>query len=123
MLQYKFVKFLITGSINTIFYYILFSIYIYIGFNYKLAVLLATLFGVFFSFKSFGKYVFENTNRKLIYKFSLVYIILYFINILIINLSNIVIDNYYISGLIATLFCAVLSFVLNNIFVFRRNEK
>jgi len=95
----------------------LFSIYIYIGVNYKLAVLFATIIGVLFSFKMFAKYTFENRSKSFP-KFIIVYIILYFVNIGVIAIANSILQNYYISGLIATIFCAVLSFIFNKIYVF-----
>jgi putative flippase GtrA len=115
-------KFIYTGIINTIFYYILFSVFIYIELDYKFAVLLATLIGIIFSFKTFSKYVFDNQDNKLIFKFFIIYIVLYFTNILLIAIFNLMIVNIYINGLIATLMCAILSFGLNKKFVFKKEK-
>lgn len=115
------ISFLIIGSINTIFYYAIYSALIYINIDYKFSVLIATLVGVFFSFKTFGKYVFNNSNKWLLYKFFLVYIILYISNISLISIMQSKFNNYYISGFIATICCAILSFILNKGYVF--NEK
>jgi putative flippase GtrA len=116
------VSFLIIGIINTIFYYVVYSSLIYVNLNYKWAVLIATVTGVLFSFNTFGKYVFNNSNKALIYKFFIVYSILYVCNISIIYFIEIKIKSYYIAGFIATLFCAMLSFVLNKWYVFKEKK-
>jgi putative flippase GtrA len=113
------IRFIFAGVVNTVFYYLLYSLFIYFGLDYKISVLLATLFGVFFSFKTFSRYVFKSGDNSGVYRFVLVYIVLYFSNIFLISIFELYVQNYYISGFIATLCCAVLSFVLNKWYVFR----
>jgi len=117
----QFIRFVLVGAINTGFYYIIYSGFIFFGIDYKLSVLLATIIGVVFSFKTFGKYVFNNSDKKLIFRFISVYLLLYFLNVLFITLFNIFLKNYYISGFIATIFCAIISFILNKYFVFKQD--
>lgn len=112
------IRFILTGITNTIFYYLLYSFFIYMKFDYKISVLLATIIGVFFSFKTFGKFVFDNEDKTLLFKFLSVYILLYFINISIISILNTYNINLYIAGLFATFCCTVLSFILNKWYVF-----
>lgn len=119
MLRKQILKFLLIGILNTIVYYALYSLFIYLEFDYKLAVLFATLSGVLFSFKTFGKFVFNNSDKNLIYKFLFSYSILYLFSIIFINIFEQIFFNYYISGFFATLCCAVLSFILNKWYVFR----
>ncbi len=119
MIRKQIVKFIITGIINTIFYFILYSFFIYMGINYKLAVFFATVIGVFFSFVMFGKFVFDNNEKRALGKFILIYAILYIFNILFISFFESLLHNYYISGLIATVLCAILSFILNKFYVFK----
>ena len=123
MLKKELIQFFITGIINTIFYYILFSAFIYLELDYKLAVLFATLIGVLFSYKTFGKFVFDHHDNTRLLRFSLVYIILYFVNIFIIKIMYIFLENYYGAGLIATFVCAIFSFVLNKLFVFKKEKE
>ena len=113
------IKFILAGILNTLVYYVLYSGFLFVNFDYRLSVLFATMIGVLFSFKTFGKYVFNNQNKKLLYKFIFIYIILYLVNIAIISIFEIFILNYYISGLLATLCCAILSFGLNKWYVFK----
>jgi len=115
------ISFILVGIINTMFYYIVYSGFIFFGLDYKLSVLFATIIGVLFSFNTFGKYVFNNSDKKLIFRFISVYVLLYFLNISFIALFNIFLKNYYVSGFIATILCAIISFVLNKYFVFKKN--
>jgi len=123
MIRDEIIKFVVVGIINTIFYYILYAILIYLGFEYYLAVILATTVGVLFSFKTFSKLVFKNSNNILIFKFILVYGFNIILNIFIIKvyvyLYN---DNLYIAGLIAIILVAISSFILNKFYVFRVSE-
>jgi len=123
MLDKQIIKFIVTGSVNTVVYYLLFSFFIYIQLDYKIAVLFATIIGVLFSFKTFGKYVFNNKNNKLIYKFFIVYAVIYILNILFIYLFNLYVNDYYSSGLFSTLICAIISFVLNKNYVFKDSDE
>jgi putative flippase GtrA len=113
-------KFIVTGSINTLFYYLVYSIFIFLEFSYHLSVLFATLIGVLFSFKTFGKFVFNNEDKSLIYRFISIYIVLYILNISFIFIFDNYLNNYYISGFFATILCAIFSFILNKKFVFNQ---
>jgi len=116
----KIIKFIITGIINTVFYFILYSIFIFMGLDYKMAVFIATVIGVFFSFKMFGKFVFNNEDKSVLNKFILLYIVLYLFNIFFVGFFENIFNNYYTSGLIATALCAIISFVLNKLYVFKK---
>ncbi len=122
MLKKQIIKFIFTGVLNTGFYYLLYSFFIYLNFDYRVSVLFATMIGVLFSYKTFGKFVFESDDKESIYRFISVYILLYFINIILIGLFEVYFTNYYISGLVATICCAILSFILNKWYVFKKKE-
>lgn len=104
--------------INTIVYYALYSFFIYLGINYKLAVLFATLLGILFSFKTFSIYVFQEMGYKVFVKFILVYTILYFVNIYLISILEG--NNIYLAGIIAIVPVSMLTFILNKWYVFNR---
>lgn len=120
MLKKQILRFLFVGAVNTVIYFILYSIFVFVGFDYKLAVLFATILGILFSFHTLGRFVFYNNDKKLIYRFILVYTALYLVNILCINIFESVFSNYYISGFIASLLIAVLTFILNRNYVFKK---
>lgn len=121
LINNKIIKFLITGGINTVFYYILYIVFLYVGLNYTIAAFFSTLLGVLFSFKSFGKYVFLNTDNHLIFRFAAVYIFLFFLNILFIYFFNLIVRNYYLAGFMAIFPYSIFSFYLNKNFVFNRH--
>lgn len=114
-------KFIIFGIINTIFFYLLYSVFVFIFKDYVIAVIFANLIGILFSFKTFGKFVFNNEDKKLLYKFLIVYCWNIFLNILLIRLFNEFIDNnLYLSGIFSTAVVAVNSFFLNKYYVFQK---
>lgn len=112
-------RFVLIGITNTIFYYLLYAIGIYFGLSYQIATLIATLFGVLFSFKTFGRFVFNNTSNYRIFRFFLSYTFLYFVNISIITMMKSITVNYYFSGFVAVIICALLSFILNKFYVYK----
>ncbi|MBT4730922.1 GtrA family protein [Candidatus Woesearchaeota archaeon] len=116
-------KFIAIGVVNTAVYYLLYSIFLNIGIDYQLSVLLATILGITFSFKTLSNFVFYGKNKSSIYKFIFTYLLIYFLNIMFIKYLNIVLLDYYISGLISAILCAFISFFINKNFVFNVNKK
>lgn len=115
------IRFLIIGFINTVFAYSVYAFFIFIHFHYTLAVLLSTVIGICFSFKTLGSLVFDNPDNKLIFKFFAVYGFCYFLNIGILRLlSQYVLNNLYIDGLISNFLVAMVSFCLNKWIVFKK---
>lgn len=120
MLKKQIISFILIGIVNTIFGYTVYAIFLSIGFNYILSTLLATLLGILFNFKTIGKYVFDSHNNRLIFKFFSVYVIIYFVNILIIKTLKTYGYNDYIAGAFALPVSALLSFILNKYYVFKK---
>jgi len=115
------VRFLIIGSMNTAFAYGIYAFFIFVGLHYTLAVLLSTIIGICFSFKTLGTLVFDNPDNMLIFKFFAVYGMCYFINIGLLRLiSRSLIPNLYIAGLVTCFIVALISFCLNKWVVFRK---
>ncbi len=115
-----FVKFIGVGIVNTIFYYLLYSLFVFFTHNYIFAVIGANVIGILFSFKTFGKYVFLNDDNRLIFKFLLVYGWNIVLNIILIKIFNGFVKNLYISGLFATVIVALNSFFLNKFYVYKK---
>ncbi len=121
MIKRQAVKFLFVGIMNTTFGYGLFALFIYLGLYYPLAVLLSTILGVLFNFKTIGGLVFGSNDNKLIFKFILVYVIIYFLNIFFLWLfKRLGFENMYLNGFVLLIPLAAVSFLLNKFFVFRR---
>ncbi len=121
MLQKQIIKFILVGVVNTIFYYILYSFFIFIGLKYFFAVTLATIFGVLFSYKTFSKMVFNQnkSSTKSLFKFISIYLVNIALNIFIIKLYLYIDTNLYIAGFVATVLVAIFSFFLNKFYVFK----
>jgi len=122
IIKIQFFKFLVVGFVNTIFGYVVFSFFVWIGLHYSLAALLATVLGVLFNFKTISVLVFNCYNNLLIIKFFGVYLIIYILNVIVLYLLNLHRINTYVSGAILILPLAVLSFLLNKKLVFKTND-
>ncbi len=116
----KFIKFLLVGVLNTIFGYGLFAFFIFLDIDYPIAVLLSTILGVMFNFKTIGKLVFDSHDNSLIFRFVLVYVVIYILNVSgLWALKNMSYENMYINGFVLLAPLAIISFVLNKKFVFK----
>ena len=117
-------RFVVTGGVNTLFYYLLYAFFIFMNFPYQAAVLVATTIGVLFSYITFGKYVFSKKRDFWSFvRFGLNYTGLYFLNIFIITLlQRLAVENLYASGLVATIVVAGVSFFTNKYFVYKDYE-
>ena len=115
------IRFGVIGCLNTVFAYVVFACFIFIGLHYTLATLLATVIGTFFSFKTLGALVFDNPDNKLVVKFFIVYGLCYFLSIgLQYLLARYVCPNKYVNGLVSMFLVAAISFCLNKWVVFRK---
>lgn len=116
-----FIRFVLIGILNTIFGVGLYCFFIYLGISYSVAVLFSTVLGVLFNFKTIGVFVFKNGDNRLIFRFLTVYSALYFVNIALIHLFIKLIElNEYIAGIVVTPIVAIVSFILQKHFVFKK---
>ncbi len=123
-LDNKLVRFVLVGVINTAFGTGLYCLFIYLGLSYKLSVLLSTILGVLFNFKTIGTFVFKNKDNRLIIRFICSYVIVYFMNIVFIRLLlQIDFINEYIAGIVVTPIAAVISFILQKKICFKKENK
>jgi len=113
-----FIRFIFIGVINTIFGYGIYLIFLFAGLNFALAVLLSTILGVIFNFFTTGRFVFNSTNNYLIFKFVLVYIMIYIFTISGLSILYFYGVSYEIGGAIMIIPNALLSFFLNKRLVF-----
>jgi putative flippase GtrA len=112
----QFIKFLIVGGINTSIYYFIYIVFLFIDFDYKIAVMNATVITITISFFTFKKFVFKMKGR--FYYFIVLQIANMFINILLITLFRKVLNDY-ISGLISLIIISLLSFYINRRYIFK----
>ena len=120
-IEEQFIKFLFVGFLNTVFGYLIYSFFIFIGFNYPAAIFFGTIIAVLFNFKTIGVLVFNNKKNSLLIKFIFVYTLIYIINILGIKIVvNCITPNLYIAGFILIVPMALLSYYLNKTIVFKK---
>ena len=111
-------RYLLVGMVNTVFGYSMFALLAYLGVHYTVAVFFSTVIGVFFSFKTFGRFVFMQSDWRLIWRFISVYGFLYSVNVGCIFVLMMYIDNVYAANALTLVFIAGLGFVLNRSFVY-----
>ncbi len=117
-LDRRFILFLFVGGLNTLFGYSVFVLLTFLKLPPSLALLLSTIAGVLFNFKTTGGIVFANRNNRLIVKFVLVYALLYLINLGSLKLLLGAGIGVYLASASLLLPMALLSFILNKRFVF-----
>lgn len=113
-----FIRYLFVGALNTTFGYAVFAALTYLGLHYPQALFLATVAGILFNFKTFGRLVFAQSDWRLIWRFVTVYGILYTINVGCVFVLMKYIHNVYVANAITLLFIAGLGFLLNRRFVY-----
>ena len=118
LISRQFIKFIFVGMLNTLFGYGCFAFLLYMDMHYSIALLLSTILGVAFNFKTTGTLVFGSHNNRLIFRFIGSYMIIY-----IINASGIAVLLYagfppHLGGAILIVPMAVIAFLLNKKFVF-----
>ena len=119
----QFMLFLVMGGVNTLFGYSLYSLLLYVGVYYMAAVVISTVCGVLFNFQTFGRFVFKNFQLKLLGRFFGVYTVVCLANIAgLKSLEYVGLVNKYIAGAVLILPVALLGYVLNKTFVFKKKE-
>lgn len=122
-IDWLFVKFILVGILNTVFGYGAFALLMYTGLHYSAAVVLSTIAGILFNFKTTGVLVFKNKDNSLIFKFIAVYTLVCITGIIILRLAQIAHINLYFAGLVSTGICAVTAFLLNKNWVFKKHHE
>ncbi len=100
--------------------YSLYAFFIYIGINYFFAIFFSTVLGILFNFKTIGRFVFENDDNSLLTKFVVAYLVTFVINVSIVTFMRGKGYDDYISGFIAIIISAALSFIFTKYLVFKK---
>jgi putative flippase GtrA len=119
----RFLRFLVVGGVNTIFGYLVYASFILLNLHYSLALLISTIIGVIFNFFTTGRIVFDNRRPSLILKFFAVYVVYYLLNLGALKLLTSQGISSLVSGAIAVLPMACVSYLLNRTFVFKPNKE
>lgn len=112
-------RFVVTGGVNTAFGYGIYATCIYLGAGYAIASGVSIVCGVLFSYKTTSAMVFGRGYRGSLARYVGSYVIVYAFSLLILKTMDALGINAYLAGLLAAPPCAVLSFALLKLFVFR----
>jgi putative flippase GtrA len=112
-------RFLVTGGINTAFGYAIYAACIFLGAGYAVASGVSIVCGVLFSYKTTSAMVFGRGYSGSLVRYIGSYVIVYLFSVLILRTMDQFGVNAYLAGILAAPPCAVLSFALLKLFVFR----
>ena len=112
-------RFLAAGALNTLFGFVAYTLAILADAAVWVALLSGNLAGVAFNFVTTGGYVFRDLSLKRLPKFLLTYLLIYLVNLGLINLLSPWISNLILAQAIVTLPLALASYLLMARFVFR----
>ena len=114
----EFLKFLAVGVLNTLFGYACFALLIFAGLHYSVALLLATIAGVLFNFKTTGRLVFGSSDNRLLLRFMAVYAVVYAVNVALLKVLLLAGLGPYAGGALLVLPMALFAFILMKRLVF-----
>lgn len=114
-----FIRYILTGVLNTLVGYSFFVVFIFFSFHYSLAIFLATCLGVVFNYFTLGRLVFKNLNKKIFPKFVLGYVFLYILNVLLCKFQLLIYTNVLVSGFISLLLVSVIGYLFNKKIIFQ----
>lgn len=114
----RFMRFLVAGGMNTLFGFIAYSLLIAAEMAVWLALLIGMLLGTVFNFFTTGGYVFRELSWHRFPRFILCYLLVYFINLELIELTLTLLSNKILSQAILVFPMAILSYFLMARFVF-----
>ena len=121
--RYHIIRFLIVGTLNTGFSYVIYAGILYIGWSYQLANLIALVLGILFSFKTQGRLVFKNTDNRLFGRFLISWVLIYLGTITLIGRIIALGFDAYTAGALALPFSIALSYLMQKYYVFRTDFK
>ena len=116
----RFIKFVCIGLVNTAFGYLVFALVYIATKSYQLGIAIATLIGITFNFFSIGTLVFENRRPSAFVPFAVVYGVACVTNIGVVDRLVAVGLRPLIAQLVALPPIVLLSYTLNDRFVFGR---
>jgi putative flippase GtrA len=124
ILDIEFIRFAITGLVNTAFGYLIYAVSFLIVKDKNVALLLDYFFSILFNFKSYAAITFKSTDNRRIVRFIGVYCFAIFINFLSLKLfCDILKYNPYIGQLITLTYIPVILYFLLKYFVFHQPEQ
>lgn len=119
MLEIQVFRFVVVGIGNTAFSYAIYAAFLFLGFGYATANLMALLLSIIVSFKTQGRFVFNNTDNRRFGRFVLTWAAIYLATITLISQFMALGLNAYVAGALALPFSTLLSYLSQRYFVFK----
>ncbi len=116
----QFFRFILASGANTVFGFLAFSFFVFLGFYYPIAVFFSTICGILFNFQTIGRFVFFSKNNGLIFRFIGVYVATYLLFTAGVGTMIHLHMSAYIAGAIMVLPIGITSFLLNKRLVFNK---
>lgn len=118
VLDARFARFILVGTLNTAFSFGLYVVFLMVGLPYAIANLLALIAGILVSFRTQGQFVFGNRDTRLLGRFALCWGLVWLVNILLIAVFlRLGLDAYW-AGAFALAPTTVLSYFMQKVLVF-----
>ena len=116
--NYRWIRFLAIGTVNTGFSYAVYAGLVFAGLNYALSNLGALLLSILFSFRTQSTFVFGRGGRRVFLRYLLVWAVIYCMNVAIIaGLLKLGMSSYG-AGALAIVPVTVISYFLQKLLVF-----
>lgn len=118
-LSLEFLRFLAVGLLNTAFGYGCYALLLLAGAHYAVALMIATVLGVLFNFKTTGRLVFRSSDNRLLGRFVAAYVGLYLLNVAGVHALGSLNANAFVAGAIMLPVMALVAYPVNKFLVFR----
>jgi putative flippase GtrA len=114
----RFIRFLLVGGLNTLFGFLAYSAFIALGLPTWAALLAGNLAGIAFNFFTIGGMVFWNLSLSRVPPFVLCYLVIYLINLGLIDWTSALVGGRILAQAILALPMAVVAYLILRSFVF-----
>lgn len=111
-------RFALAGGINTIFGFVVYALGLFVDLQVALALFLGMIAGTFFNFFTNGAYVFRQLEVTRYPRFLACYLLVYGLNVLLMNIFLMWMNNKLIIQAILTIPLALLSYLMMSRLVF-----
>ncbi len=112
-------RFFLAGILNTIFGWLIFSIFIFFDKPVSISLFFGMLFGILFNYITIGGYAFRKFSKLIFIKFLLANLIIYFINLQLLEKIEDIFSSIIIAQFFLLPFMAISSFIMMKKFVFK----
>lgn len=118
-LHARFLRFLVVGGLNTAVNYGIYALLVYLGLGYLLAATLSFVTGLVISFKTQGRFVFQDRGKHSFARFVASWLLIYVVHVSLLGLLVRGGMDSYLAGALLLVPTALLSFAVLRLVVFR----